>query len=187
MLTIAKEYLDELAPEKEITPFERGSFEPLLRQVASRMDAHGRYLGRRKSGSAKRPPPLDDTLCVTDGWVVFARQRSEDFFVHDLEGLKLAVEQAESLPGPALRLVTEPSGRRTYTSSLVDLAKATFGRAKPPRARINGAVFGCPCKLEAHAFATSSTHGGPRAAQAHPNWIHFRPLNTRYFGYFTRR
>ena len=133
VLQIAKEFLDKLPADKDVSPFDRGTYEPVLHEVASRIDAHGRYQGDERKNKADRSlPPIEDTLCVADTWVVYARQRSEDFFVHDLDNLKEAVEGARALPGPALRLVSEPSGRRTYTSSIVNLAKATFGRAEAP-------------------------------------------------------
>lgn len=129
VLSVTKEFLDALPADQDVSPFEPATFEPLLREVASRMDAHGHYQADDRETPADRGlPSMDDTLCVTDTWVVYARQRSEDFFIHDLDNLKFATEQAAALPGPALRLVSEPSSRTTYTTTLVNLAKATFGR-----------------------------------------------------------
>ena len=140
VLTIAKEFLDSQPGDQEVSPFDPNSYEPLLREVSSRLDGRGRYQGDDRDDPADRSlAPMAETLTVSDTWVVYARQRSEDFFIHDLDSLKAAAERTDEIPGPALRLVSEPSGRTTYTSSLINLAKATFARSAQPEAQSGAA------------------------------------------------
>ena len=45
------------------------------------------------------------------------------FFINDLVKLKEAVEESEDLPGPARRLVTQPSTTSPYGSPIIDIGQ----------------------------------------------------------------
>ena len=126
--TFAKEFFDSFPEEQDISPFNGETFEPILRNAASRLHGEARYHPDDLPDITDRTvPPIDSTLRVTNTWVVFARQRSDNFFISDLERLKKSVEEADELPGPAKRLVTEPSSQTTYTPTLIDLGHSGFG------------------------------------------------------------
>ena len=110
-----KEFFASFPEDQDISPFNGDTFEPILRQAASRLHGEARYHPDDLADITDRTlPPIDKTLRVTNTWVVFARQRSENFYINDLERLKKAVEETGELPGPAKRLVTEPSSEKIY-------------------------------------------------------------------------
>ncbi|MGE5306570.1 MAG: AAA domain-containing protein [Alphaproteobacteria bacterium] len=57
-------------------------------------------------------PNASENLAVSDTWAIYARQRSSNVLLGDLDRLKAAVDEAEKLPGASTRLVTEPSNER---------------------------------------------------------------------------
>ena len=93
------------------SPFDRGTFESLLRTAATFLDPNGIYYPDQTTADDRSLPTADDKLRVTDTWVVFARPRTESVFLQDLEHLKTAVERSHSTPGlpPAVAtVVTDP-------------------------------------------------------------------------------
>ncbi|MEE9207995.1 MAG: AAA domain-containing protein, partial [Gemmatimonadota bacterium] len=124
----AKKFFASFPEDQDISPFNGETFEPILREAASRLHGEARYHPDDLSDITDRTvPPIGSTLRVTNTWVVFARQRSENFFISDLGRLKTSIEEADELPGPAKRLVTEPSSQTTYTPTLIDLGHTGFG------------------------------------------------------------
>lgn len=104
----AKEILEE--EETPFSPFDRGSFEPLLRAAATHLDGEGPgvyWPDTARPGDRKLPKP-DHKLKVTDTWVLFARPRTNSLFLQDLERLKAEVEDADSYPPAAAALITDP-------------------------------------------------------------------------------
>ncbi|MBS0533260.1 MAG: AAA family ATPase [Proteobacteria bacterium] len=100
-----------LATESDgVSPFARETFEPVLRACQSQLDPEGRYLP--DSGDAEPVadiPAADAHLTVTDRWVIFARRRSDNFILKDLENLRASIERnKDDLPGPAKTLVMGP-------------------------------------------------------------------------------
>ena len=123
-----KEFFASFPDDQDISPFNGDTFEPILREAASRLHGEARYHPDDLADITDRTlPPIDKTLRVTNTWVVFARQRSENFYINDLERLKKAVEETGELPGPAKRLVTEPSSEKTYTTKIIDFGPSTPG------------------------------------------------------------
>jgi hypothetical protein len=110
----AREHFAKFPPERELSPFERETFTPILRYACAQFDRAGRYHPDHASRDDRKVPEAGPNLVVTDTWALYARPRSDNFFVADLERLREAVEAAESLPGPAVALVTEPSDEPTY-------------------------------------------------------------------------
>ena len=122
----AREHFAKLPPERDLSPFERETFTPILRYACAQLDRAGRYHPDHVSQDDRTVPEAGPNLVITDTWVVYARPRSDNFFVADLERLKEEVEAADSLPSPAVALVTEPSDEATYTPPIFGLA-GVFG------------------------------------------------------------
>lgn len=110
----AREHFAKLPSECELSPFEKDTFTPILRYACAQFDRAGRYHPDHAQLDDRKVPQADSTLVVTDTWVLYARPRSDNFFITDLERLRRAVETADSLPDPASALVTEPSDKPTY-------------------------------------------------------------------------
>jgi len=123
----AREHFAKIAPERELSPFEKETYTPILRYACAQFDKAGRYHPDHASAGDRRVPAAGPTLVVTDTWVIYARPRSENFFTADLQRLRAAVEEAESLPGPAISLVIPPSNEPIYVPSVAGLAGATGG------------------------------------------------------------
>jgi hypothetical protein len=134
----AREHFVKLPPERELSPFERDTFTPILRYACAQFDRAGRYHPDHASRDDRKVPEAGRNLVVTDTWAIYARPRSENFFVADLERLREAVEASVSLPGPAVALVTEPSDEPTYTSAVSGIP-GLFGAAgvQPPTTSID--------------------------------------------------
>ena len=94
----------------DFSPFIRASFEPILRQAVANLDPGGRYHPDTVADATDRSvPPAERDLAITDTWAIYARPRSDNYFLDDLERLKAAIETAGDLPGPARRIVEEAS------------------------------------------------------------------------------
>ncbi len=112
----------------EFSPFQRSTFEPVLRFAATHLDSSGRYYPDGLEDINDRTlPPITGSLVVTDTWAVYARARSANFFIEDLDRLRKAVTSSPDLPGPSKKLVEPPSSETAYSPTLVDITKATLG------------------------------------------------------------
>jgi outer membrane murein-binding lipoprotein Lpp len=90
--------------ERPLTPFDAGSFEPILKLAAGNLDKAGRY-----DPSYEGLPSPTEQLLVTAGWVLLVRPRSINYLVEDIRRLKGRLAAGDSIPeGPAC-LVTPPS------------------------------------------------------------------------------
>jgi hypothetical protein len=114
----AREHFAKLLLERELSPFEKDTFTPILRYGCAQFDRAGRYHPDHAQPDDRKVPPAGPNLVVTDTWVLYARPRSENFFTADLERLRQAVEETECVPRPATSLVTEPSDEPTYVPSI---------------------------------------------------------------------
>ncbi len=99
------------------SPFDRGTFEPLLRTAATNLDANGIYWPNEASPEDRTLPKSDNKLKVTDTWVLFARPRTKNLFVEDLEKLKKQAEETETYPPAVAAVVTDPD----TTNAVVEL------------------------------------------------------------------
>src|SRR6266446_4203446 len=93
------------------SPFDRGSFEPLLRTAYTNLDPNGVYWPNEVPAEDRSLPIPDEKLKVTDTWVLFARPRTNSLFLQDLEKLKKAVEKIddpEQYPPAVVAVVTDP-------------------------------------------------------------------------------
>lgn len=94
------------------SPFDRGTFEPLLRSAVTHLDPQGVYWPDETPPEERVLPKADEKLKVTDTWVIFARPRTNSILLQDLEHLKKEVENRKSasdLPVAVAALVTEPA------------------------------------------------------------------------------
>jgi REase_MTES_1575/AAA domain len=90
------------------SPFDRGTFEPLLRTASTNLDAHGIYWPNEVTVEDRTLPKPDDKLKITDTWVLFARPRTNSLFLQDLEKLKKQAEEAKAYPPAVAAVVTDP-------------------------------------------------------------------------------
>ena len=90
------------------SPFDRGTFEPLLRTAVSNLDANGIYWADEVPAEDRAIPKPDEKLKVTDTWVLFARPRTSNLFLQDLEKLKQLAEETENYPPAVSAVVTDP-------------------------------------------------------------------------------
>lgn len=103
-----------------LNPFDPESFNRLLRAAATTLDARGVYLPDKIPTQDRTIPKPNETLNVTDTWVLFARPRTNNLFIQDLERFDKGLTDAEQLPPVVGALVTEPSNIRE------DVALPTF-------------------------------------------------------------
>ena len=118
----AREHFAKLPPERDLSPFEKDTFTPILRYASAQFDRAGRYYPDQAPSDDRSVPLAGPNLVITDTWVIYGRPRSENFFTADLERLRKAVEATNSLPGPAIALVTKPADEPTYVPSFLGSA-----------------------------------------------------------------
>ena len=96
----------KIASENEgVSPFARETFEPILTAAAARLDPDAKYASSLEPATEPNP----EHLTITDGWVLFARPRSQHV-VQDIDRLRRsAQDEKTSISGVAERIVTEPS------------------------------------------------------------------------------
>jgi very-short-patch-repair endonuclease len=132
-------------PDVGFSPFEKRSFEKVLRACAARLTPTGTYYPDTIAVPEDRSlPNADATLRITDTWVAYVRQRSGDFRRDDIARLIKRVEEVEEeseLPPSAIRFVVEPSNETIDDPDLnvIDLGSRTLMlpeeefRSKPPK------------------------------------------------------
>jgi very-short-patch-repair endonuclease len=94
------------------SPFDRGTFEPLLRAAVTHLDPNGEYWPDRTWAGNRSLPTAEKRLRVSDTWVLFARPRMNNLFVRDLENFKTKLSEQEEklkLPRAVHQVVSEPS------------------------------------------------------------------------------
>ncbi|MCC6825475.1 MAG: AAA family ATPase [Acidobacteria bacterium] len=95
-----------------ISPFEKSTFEGLIRSAVALLDSNGTYWPEQNPDPNNRQiPPSGDNLIVTDSWVLFARPRGANIFIEDLERFQQKLKSPEDidLPNAVSAVVTEPS------------------------------------------------------------------------------
>lgn len=102
----AKRFFSNL--DKTVSPFDPSTFEPLLRTAASTLDARGIYWPDQCAPGDRSVPRSDGQLKVTNTWVLFARPRSQNIFLQDLERLKSEADISDTFPPAVTALVTDP-------------------------------------------------------------------------------
>jgi hypothetical protein len=84
--------LEAIEHDGELSPFLPASFEPILSTIRSHLDIY-RSVAPEAAASL---PEIGGDLVVSDRWVIFARPRSDDSVLRDIERLKHAIELAPS-------------------------------------------------------------------------------------------
>ena len=102
----AKEFFRTAATT--FSPFDRGTFEPLLHAAVTNLDANGVFWPNEVPAEDRTLPKADDTLKITDTWVLFARPRTNNLFIQDLEKLLEKVEASDTYPPAVAAVVTDP-------------------------------------------------------------------------------
>ena len=87
-----------------INPFEPSTFESVLKAAVTYLDVSGTYLELVDDTS---PPKPEDSLQVSNTWVLFAKRRSADPLLEDVRRLKSSVEaSAAALPKVVAEMVS---------------------------------------------------------------------------------
>jgi len=109
-LEAARRAISVAEEDDGVSPYQKDSFEAVLRGCQTRLDPEGEYLPDSKTlDPTSEIPNAKPHLLVSDRWVIFARKRTENFLLRDIENLKDSVEKSkDSLPGPAQTLVMGP-------------------------------------------------------------------------------
>lgn len=97
---------------KTFSPFDSGTYEPLLRSAVTHLDANGVYWPNETIADDRALPVAETYLKVTDTWVLFARPRTISVFIQDLEKFKaeaLAAENPRDFPAAVGAIVTDPA------------------------------------------------------------------------------
>jgi very-short-patch-repair endonuclease len=102
-------------PDSEgISPFRPDSYEPILRICGAQLDPEGRYLPDQHSLPAGEavPEAEGDVLTVSDRYVIYARRRSSNSVLQDIDRLKRALSDEDGtalkIEGAARTLVLGP-------------------------------------------------------------------------------
>ncbi|MCC3155982.1 AAA domain-containing protein [Hymenobacter sp. 15J16-1T3B] len=103
-----------LTAEPYLSPTEPVTYEAVLRLAAAVLDARGRYLPDDAPNLARLLPGATPELQVTDTWVLYARPRTNNTLLQDLDALRTRVEQpALQLPAAVAALVRDPASYHT--------------------------------------------------------------------------
>jgi len=114
-------------PDRGFTPFDKSTFENVLRTCSARLSATGIYHPDVLADPNDRTlPNIDDVLRITDTWVIYVRQRNEDFRKEDIRRMMKELDRVESenqLPPPGVKFVVEPSDELSahHDGMLIDL------------------------------------------------------------------
>jgi transcription elongation GreA/GreB family factor/very-short-patch-repair endonuclease len=120
-----KKFLAQTGDDREISPFHPDTFVPILRQAATRLDTRGVYYPDHvRDVTDRMVPTASENLVVSDTWAIYARQRSNNVLLGDLNRLKAAVDEAEELPSASTRFVMEPSSELPRSTRGLDIGGA---------------------------------------------------------------
>lgn len=96
--------------EVTLSPFDEGSYQPVLRAAVTHLSDRGRYYpDEAPDPEDKRLPNITDYLQVTDTWALFTRKRSSNLLIDDLHRLKESLLKGASIPEGPAAIVLEPS------------------------------------------------------------------------------
>lgn len=124
----AKEFFSDAT--KTFSPFDRSTFEPLLLTAYVLLDDSGIFWPNETKPEDRSLPSSDNKLKVTDTWVLFARPRTNNLFIQDLEKLQKAAQDTSlnDFPPAVAAVVTDP----TTDNPIIELpmfrgVSATYG------------------------------------------------------------
>ena len=98
------------------SPFDRMSYDTILRHAATCLDSKGVYWPSQTLAEDRTIPAATEELKITDTWVIFARPRSKNLFIQDLDRFKKEIENKDnstSIPEAVMALVSDPSTEHT--------------------------------------------------------------------------
>ncbi len=83
-----------------VSPFKSETFEPILKICGGQLDPEGRYLPDHLSLAPNEPVPAaaGETLTISDRYVLFARRRSNNSVLRDIERFKAVLTPTEGEP-----------------------------------------------------------------------------------------
>lgn len=90
------------------SPFDRGTYEPVLRAASTHLDGNGKYWPDSVPPEDRTLPKATENLTVTDTWVLFARPRTNNLFLQDLDALKKQATASSDFPPAVAAIVTDP-------------------------------------------------------------------------------
>jgi hypothetical protein len=93
--------------EKPVTPFDPGSYTPVLKLIAGNLDSEGAY--REVMAEGGIVPAPDTNLVVTDAWVLLSRPRAINYLFDGLKRLQERLDDGCVIHDGPLALVTPPS------------------------------------------------------------------------------
>jgi hypothetical protein len=114
------EHLERLDQnEQSITPDDSASFRPVLETAVTLLGKDAKFWPSINKDKADRSlPRADETLTITDTWVIFARNKSQNSLSQDIERLqKKAEERTDTAGAVAFRFAEEPSNERPNRDS----------------------------------------------------------------------
>lgn len=93
------------------SPFDRLSYETLLQIAVTHLNSNGLYWANQATADDRQLPKADENLKITDTWILFARPRSKNLFIKDLENFKSKISNDAELkiPNVIKAVLTEPS------------------------------------------------------------------------------
>ena len=123
-----KKFLEQAEDDREISPFRSDTFAPILKEAATRLDTQGAYYPDLVRDLTNRTmPTASENLIVSDTWAIYARQRSSNVLLADLDRLKTAIDDTEDLPRASRRLVAEPSNERPNSMAGINTGDSGIG------------------------------------------------------------
>jgi very-short-patch-repair endonuclease len=99
------------------SPFDSGTYDGVLRSAVASLHSKGVYWPAQTTADDRKLPPASEELKVTDTWVLYARPRSKNLFVQDLERFKKDLEQEGidiTLPRAIMAVLKEPSNSNEH-------------------------------------------------------------------------
>ena len=131
-------------PDVGFSPFEKSTFESILRTCSTRLSERGIYHPDEiQSPTDRRLPAIDNVLRVSDTWVLYARQRTEDGRRNDIRRLIQRIDDIkdeQGLPPAGARFVVAPSDKLTsdLDDGFIDLISRSLDIPDAPVLRSGG-------------------------------------------------
>lgn len=92
-----------------LSPFDRNSFESILRAAAQHLDAEGVYWPEQTTPDDRTLPSVSKELRITDTWVLMMRPRSKSIMIQDLKRFQDQLDDNPPvIPGAVRSLLVEP-------------------------------------------------------------------------------
>lgn len=121
LVEFSTEYFAKQADEIEFSPFTEESFVSVLTEAATNLSQDGVYQPQEAFGKkARQPIKTNETLTITNNWVIFSRPRSTTAFIQDIERLQKAFiklrREGQAIANPVKKLVSELSTQQTASN-----------------------------------------------------------------------